>query len=376
MQTILCIYCKKSFEVSEALAHQISEEGKKLQEEAIAKAREDEQKKAEKKLQEEISLKEKNYQNEIKENNERIESLMKELLKAREEERLLRQKDQERELETQKRLAELEQKAKEEAIKKVDEEKKYEILQMQKQLEDTKKALEEARRKSEQVSQQLQGEVLELDIENLLCQNFPQDVIEPIGKGVTGADIRQTVKSQIGNFCGVILWEFKRTKHWDDKWIGKLKDDLRNETANVPVIVSLELPKDMTSDLGMRDGVWICKAALIIPLAQLLREKLYEVAREKSRNAHSTEKAALVYQYVTSHEFQQQVESMVETYINMREQLQKEKTAIERIWKMREGQIERLLKGTANIIGSIEGRGASMPVIKGLDILELSDGEN
>src|SRR5258708_7303973 len=376
MQTILCTYCKKPIEISQAIADQVSEEEKKHQEEAIAHAREEERIKVEKKIKEEISLKEKDYQNQIKESTDRIQQLMQDVLKANEEMRNLRKKDEERDIENQKRFAEIEQKAKEEAIKKVDEEKKYEILQMKKQLEDTQKALEDAKRKSEQVSQQLQGEVLELDIENLLRNAFPHDLIEPVGKGISGADIRHIVKSPLGNTCGIILWELKRTKHWDDKWIGKLKDDVRNEKANVPVIVSQQLPPEAQTGLGVKEKVWVCNFSLIIPLAELLRSNLYDVARQKASQANSTEKAELIYSYVTSHEFQQQVESMVEVYRSMQEQLNKEKVVFERIWKTREAQIQKVLLNTASVVGSIQVKvGASMPTIKGLDILELGEGE-
>ena len=376
MQTILCTNCKQPIEISQAIADQISDEEKKNREEAIRIAREEERRNAEKKLREEVTLKEKNYENQLKEDRERIERLMQDLLKANEETRNLRKKDEEREIENQKRLAELEQKAKEEAIKKVEEEKKYEILQMKKQLEDTQKSLEEAKRKSEQVSQQLQGEVLELDIENLLRAAFPHDVIEPVGKGVSGADIRHIVKSPLGNTCGVILWELKRTKHWDDKWIGKLKDDLRNESANIPVIVSQQLPSEAKTGLGVKEKVWVCNFSLILPLAELLRTNLYDVARQKASQANSTEKAQLIYNYLTSHEFQQQIESMVEVYRGMKDQLDKEKLVFQKQWKLREEQINKVLLNTANVIGSIQGKiGTSMPTIKGLEMLELEDGE-
>lgn len=375
MQTILCPYCKQSIEISQAIADQISEEEVKHREEAIAAARVEEKKNAEKKLREEISLKEKDFQNQLKEDRERIERLMQDLLKANEEMRTLRKKDEERDIENQKKMVTIEQKAKEEAIKKVDEEKKYEILQIKKQLEDTQKALEDAKRKSEQVSQQLQGEVLELDIENLLRNSFPHDAIEPVGKGISGADIRHIVKSPMGNTCGVILWELKRTKHWEDKWIMKLKDDLRNDKANIPVIVSQQLPPEAKAGLGIKEKVWVCNFSLIIPLAELLRTNLYDVARQKASQANSTEKTQLLYGYVTSHEFQQQVESMVEVYKSMQEQLLKERVAYEKIWKTREAQIIKVLMNTANIVGSIQGRvGSSMPMIKGLDILELDEG--
>src|SRR5258708_6552781 len=312
MQTILCIYCKKPFEISQAIADQMSEEEKIHREEAIAAARLEEKTKLEKKLKEELSLKEKDFQNQIKEDSERIGRLMQDILKANEEMRTLKKRDEEREIENQRKMQTLEVKLKEEAIKQVDEEKKYEILQMKKQLEDTQKALEEARRKSEQVSQQLQGEVLELELESILRTTFPHDDIEPIGKGITGADIRHVIKSPLGNTCGVILWESKRTKNWDDKWIIKLKDDLRAGNAHFAIIVSSVLPKDIPHGVGFKDGVYVCSDKFVLFLAGMLRKNLYDVTRQKTAQVNSTEKAQLVISYLTGHEFQQQVESIVE----------------------------------------------------------------
>jgi len=375
MQTILCTYCKKPIEISQAIVDQTLEDERKKLHEQIEQIRLQEKEKTEKRLKEELLLKEKDFQNQLREDKERIERLMQNVLKANEETRILRKKDEEREIENQKKLFEETKKIQEQIAIREEEKTKLKLLEKEQQLEAMKKTIKELQRKSEQNSQQMQGEVLELEIEELLRTAFPRDVIEPVGKGITGADIRQIVKSQLGNVCGVILWESKRTKHWDDKWITKLKDDLRQEKAHVPVIVSLELPKEAKDGMGIKEGVWVCKTSLVIPLAQLLREKLYEVAREKARIANSTEKAALVYQYLTSHEFQQQVESIVETYAAMREQLQKEKTALERIWKTREAQIDKLFRGTANIIGSIEGKGVSVAAIKGLELLELGEGQ-
>jgi len=375
MQTIQCIYCKRSFEISEALADQISEEEKKHREEEIQKVRLEEQTKTKRLLEEELKRKEQNFQAQLKEDKEQKDRLMQDLLKANEDMRSLRKKDEERELENQKKLSEMELKIKEEATKKATDEKQMEILQMKKQLEDTQKALEEAKRKSTQGSQQLQGEVLELELEEILRHNFPYDEIEAIGKGVNGADIRHIVKSPRGNVCGVILWESKRTKHWEEKWIGKLKEDLRAEAANIPVIVSQELPKDTKSTMVLREGVWVCNFALVLPLAELLRKNLYDIAYQKALHSNSTEKAEMLYTYLTSHEFQQQVEVMVETYRDMQDQLHKERTAYEKIWKMREAQIQKVLLSTASIVGSIQGKvGTSMPEIKGLDLFELSEG--
>lgn len=376
MKTIICTYCKKEVEISQALLEQISEDEKKLREEAIEKARLEEKQMAERRLREELELKEKNYFSQQREDKERIGKLIEQLEKAADETRELRQKDEERELENKRKLLILEEKIKEEMTKKISEEKNFEMLQLKKQLEDTQKSLEEAKRKSQQVSQQLQGEVLELELEEMLRSAFPEDEIKPVGKGISGADIEHIVRSTRGTYCGTILWELKQTKHWDDKWIGKLKDDMRTNGAHLAAIVSAELPKDVTTDIGHKDGVWICSLSLVLPLAMLLRKNLYDVAYQKHLHTNSTEKAELVYAYLTGHEFQQQIESTIETYLGMKEQLEKEKLVFQKQWKVRDEQISKVLLNTANFIGSIQGKvGTSMPAIKGLELLELSDGE-
>lgn len=373
---ILCIHCKKPIEISQAIADQISEEERKLREDAIASARVEERKIAEKRFREESDLKVKNYENQLREDKQQRDKLMEDILKANEEMRQLRKIDEEREIENQKKLQKEREELKEEITKRETERIQLILAEKDKKMEDMKKALDDARRKSEQGSQQLQGEVLELELEEMLRSAFPLDEIEPIGKGITGADIRHVVKTPLGNICGVILWELKRTKHWDDKWIGKLKDDLRGEKANIPVIVSQVLPKEAENGMGLKEKVWVCGFPLVLPLAELLRSSLYDVARQKAMQSNSTEKAQLVYTYLTSHEFQQQIEAIVETYKTMQDQLIKERISFEKMWKMRESQISKVLMSTANIIGSLQGKvGTSMPQIKGLDILELGDGE-
>ena len=243
-------------------------------------------------------------------------------------------------------------------------------------IESLKKSLEDAQRKASQGSQQLQGEVQELDLEEILQRAFPLDTIEPVGKGVKGADVRQIVKTKLGNVCGVILWESKRTKTWQDDWTVKLKDDLRAEKANIPIIVTETFPKGVSSGLLCKDGVWVCGFGLILPFAEMMRQKLVEVAKEKFISQNRTEKAESLYAYVTGHEFRQQVEAMAEVYRDMHEQIMKERTAFEKIWKTRESQVQRLFLATGGIVGSMAGKiGSSMLQIKGLELLELGEEE-
>ncbi|MCX6793568.1 MAG: DUF2130 domain-containing protein [Candidatus Gottesmanbacteria bacterium] len=240
-----------------------------------------------------------------------------------------------------------------------------------KMIDDLKKSLEDAQRKATQGSQQLQGEVAELDLEETLRSTFPSDSIEPIGKGVLGADIRQVVKSPGGKTCGTILWESKRTKAWSDGWITKLKEDMRNDKANIPAIISEELPEEAKTGMGLKDGVWVCCPKLFIPLAMLLRKSLIDAAYQKFVSDNRLSKAEQIYSYVTSHEFAQQVESMVEVYTDMLSQVNRERVAFEKSWKLREAQVRRLLTGVSGIYGQIQGAaGPALPPIKSLELGE------
>jgi hypothetical protein len=242
------------------------------------------------------------------------------------------------------------------------------------QIESLKKLLEDAQRKASQGSQQLQGEVQELDFEEGLKSAFPHDIIAPVEKGVRGADLSQTVKTPLGNVCGIILWESKRTKQWSDEWILKLKDDMRNSKANIPVIISTVLPKEL-SNFGLKDGVWVSKYEYALPLAELLRKGLIDVARERYLAQNRGTKAEDIYSYIISDEFKQQIESIVEVYTSMQKQITDEKKAFERIWKAREAQVSRILTSTARIVGSIQGTSGTTLPIKGLDLPVLDAGE-
>ncbi len=378
MNTIVCNYCGKDVEISTAITSQIQnqvlEEERKRHQDEMTKMLRDTQEKAEKKIKEEFSFQIENSRKEATEMKERTDKLMQDLLKANEEARLMKQREEEREIEMQKKLASERERLSEEIGKSEREKVNLEKMELQKQLDDTKKALEDAQRKAAQKSQQLQGEVLELEIETMLKNTFPQDEIIPVGKGVSGADICQIVKSPRGFICGKILWEFKRTQSWSDKWIAKLKEDMRVEKADIAVIVSLDLPDEAKNGIGNKEGVVISGHDFIIPVAMMLRKNLLDVGFEKAKSINKGEKAEVVFTYITSREFQQQVENIVDAYREIHGQILKERTAFEKIWKQREVQAQRIITSTANIFGTLQGTaGASMPQIKGLDLIE--DGE-
>lgn len=374
MQAIRCPHCKKEIEISEALHAQVLAQVEKAQEEKfkeeLEKIRLEEKEKTEKKIKEQLDLQLKESKEEAVEAKERNKKLQEQLLELTKTLREEKEKFDRQELENLKKQQEEREKVKEEISKIESEKSQLKLAEVQKQLDDTKKALEEAQRKSSQVSQQLQGEVLELQLEALLRETFQGDEIIEVKKGENGADIRQIVKSPKGFSCGIILWEFKRRKTWGSDWIEKLKEDMRNEGDAIPVIVTTAMPKDI-KNLGVKERVWVTSQEFVIPLAELLRKNILDVAYQKALMANRTGKADLVLGFVTSQEFVNQVEAIVESHKALKDQITKERAAFERQWKEREEHLDKLYKSTARVVGSIYGRvGASMPSIKGLDLLE------
>ncbi len=362
---VTCPHCGKPFAITEALKTH-------LEEQFLAKHR-DELREAEKRVEERLR---KEF---AEQSTAQVAELQKEL---QEKERTLEEmrrmelllRTEKRKIEEAKRNVALRKKIEESVERRILEDVRLKEKDKDKIIDDLKRALEEAQRKARQGSQQLQGEVLELDLEVVLSSTFPQDHIEPVEKGMRGADIRQTVRSPKGVECGVILWESKRTKHWSEEWILKLKEDLRAEKSNIPVLVTTAFPKDSSNPyMILRDGVWVCTYDLVIPIATLLRQKLLGETYQRLISRNRGSKGEQLYEYVTSHEFRQQIEALVEVYRDMREQIARERAAYEKSWKAREAQVQRLLTSTASVYGSMQGRvGSALPQVSGL---ELPDGD-
>ncbi len=378
MQTIRCPHCKKEIEISQALHDQVLAELSADQEEKfkkeLEKVKEQEQEKTAKKIKEEFNLQIKTATEEVDEAKEKNKKLQDQLIELTKLLREQKEKTEQIELENQKKLLKAQETLREEITKVVAEKASLEVAELKKKLDDTQKALEDARQKSQQSSQQLQGEVLELQLEESLSASFPDDSIEPVAKGVKGADITHTVRTARGNVCGVILWELKRTKSWSEGWVDKLKQDFRDTKADVPIIVSEALPEDARSGFGVRDDVIICSLPLAITVAELVRKRLIDVAREKYLALHKNNKthAERLFEYITSNDFIQQLKAMSELRKDMKEQIDKERAAFEKIWKMREIQIQRLSSSAASITGSLQGLlGNSMPQLDGMDTLEI-----
>lgn len=421
LATIKCTHCSKEFEISKALTADIEQrvlsaehekhlaelekvkaQVKKEADEALLLARKQvagEVEQAKKQAESELEFAKKRMEAEMQSAQKRAASEQEMLIKSlrddaesekqankelreklgemMQELRESRKARENAELEMQKKLAEEEGKIREIASKEADERQRLNLAAKEKTISDLQKALDEAQRKAAQGSQQLQGEIMELDLEEALTNAFRDDDVEPVAKGVRGGDIKQIVKSPRGTSCGVILWEIKRTKNWTDGWIPKLKEDLRAEKANVPIIVTEAMPKQISEEMGVLNGVWICRPNLAIILATLLRKSLLDAGLQKALAENRGTKAELLYTFVTSHEFVQQIESMVEIYQEMSTQVQKERVAYEKLWSQREKQAQKLMMSTANIIGSMQGHigQSSMPKIKGLELLELDSGE-
>jgi hypothetical protein len=241
------------------------------------------------------------------------------------------------------------------------------LAEKDKQIEDTKKLAEEMKRKAEQGSMQLQGEVQELMLEEILRQTFPYDKIDPVGKGVRGADCIHTVCNPFGQECGRIIYESKRTKDFSAEWIEKLKADMRSQGADIAVIVTQSLPKDMDR-FGEKDGVYICTFAEVRSLCAVLRTSIIKVFAITKTQENRGDKMHMLYDYLTSNEFGEQWKAIREGFMGMKLSIQKERDAMEKLWKAREKQLEKVLLNAAHIRGSIEG-------IAGTDVnINLLDG--
>ena len=289
----------------------------------------------------------------------------------------LKTKEQELELQMQRRI--LEERTKlAEVMKKEEEEKNrlretefdMKIKERDKQLDDQRKLIEEMKRKSEQGSMQLQGEVQELMLEELLRNAFPFDVVSEVGKGVRGADCIQTVRNSFGQECGKIIFESKRTKDFSDDWIEKLKADMRVLGADVAVIVTQAMPKGM-NNFGEKDGIWICTFGEARALVHVLRDAVIKVYNAAKSQENKGDKMTLLYRYLVSSEFSEQWSAIREGFMGMKMSIQKERDQMEKLWKAREKQLEKVLLNAAHIKGSIEGI-AGMDV----DLNLLPEGEN
>lgn len=246
------------------------------------------------------------------------------------------------------------------------------VAEKDKQLADMGRTVEDLKRKVEQGSQQMQGEVLELALEELLRSRFPQDIIEPVGKGEFGGDVVQYVNGAMGTSSGIILWEFKHTKNWSDGWLPKLRQDQRNAKADVALIVSQTLPKGVDT-FDLIDGVWVAQPRCVVPVAVALRKSLMDIAALRSSQQGQQTKMEQIYHYLTGPRFKQRVEAVLEKFNDMHKDLDRERTFMQKQWSKRETQLLGVLESTTGLYGDVQGiAGQALPEIESLDMPLLS----
>src|SRR6478736_288971 len=388
--TIKCPRCGNEFEPNESIREQIKKElnqkatewQKRKDEEYQIKMEEEKkriQQQLEANIRRSISL---DYENQLrllaqtnKDNEEKLKEARQQQLELFKKEQELKNREAELELSVQKKL-QLERerlsveirKLEEQRIATIETEYRLRMKEMEERLEAQRKLAEEMRRKAEQGSMQLQGEAQELALEEMLQTAFPFDLILEVGKGVRGADCIQIVRSNFGQECGKIIYESKRTNAFANEWIEKLKTDMRSQGAEIAVIVTKTMPKDMDC-FGIKDGVWVCDFSEVKALANVLREGVIRVFNTAKSNENKGDKMHLLYGYFTSSEFAEQWKAIREGFLAMKLSIQRERESMERLWKAREKQLEKVLLSAAHIRGSIEG-------IAGMDAVDLNLLEN
>jgi len=259
----------------------------------------------------------------------------------------------------------------EQAKKEAEEALKFKVLEKEQTITSMQRQIEELKHKAEQGSQQLQGEVQELELEGLLSAKFPLDQIHPVPKGEHGGDILQHVAGLFGQACGTILWESKRTKNWSDGWLVKLREDQRQAKAELAVIVSQALPKEVDT-FDLIDGVWVTHPRSALPVAMALRQSLMEVAAARQATEGQQTKMEMVYDYLMGPRFRQRVQAIVEAFSTMQEDLEKERKVIMRQWAKREEQINRVMQATVGMYGDLQGiAGTTLQEIEGLEFPAL-----
>lgn len=357
---IKCPYCKKEFEATDALKHQLEEEINTKNADKHAKDIEEARELAIREVSEQLG---KDLGSE-RARNKKLGEQLNELL---EEIRRLRVKDDERELTMKKKLLEEEEKIRFEVKKNAEDEHKLKDFEKDKKLSDALRQIDALKQKMQQGSQQTQGEILELEIEKSLKMEFPSDTIHEVKKGQRGADTVQEVVDKLGRKCGVILWESKNAV-WSEGWITKLKEDQRQAKADVAVLVSVHLPDDVKY-YSYHNGVWVCSWKIYTQLAYSLRFNLISLFHERQSNVGVDEKMKVLYQYLTGMEFKHRVEGIVESFAVLQEDLEKEKRYFNTKWARQEKEIRKVIDHTHGMYGDLQGViGKNLPEIKSLEL--------
>ena len=371
-EQITCPKCRHQFELSDAFQSRFEAQAEqKIRDEFNQKFKSEIAKREEKirrdtmeqwtlqlaDLQQQLAIKDKNMQD------ARTRELQ--LMKQQRE---IEEREQNLKLETERLIMEERNKIRLEVEAKAIEAFRLKDAEKDKRIADMMRQVDELKRKAEQGSQQSQGEVMELALENLLREKFPLDVISEVPKGIRGADVLQRVYNRSGLESGTIIWESKRTKEWSPSWIQKLKDDMRSAGANVAVLVTQALPKEIKT-MGNLDGVWITGFGTAVELAEVLRVGMTELAQTRIAAVGKNEKMEMLYNYLTGNEFRQKMEAVLEAFVQMRGDLDQERRSMEKNWQRREKQIERMMVSMSRMNGDLEGiMGTALPAIPALEL--------
>ncbi len=347
--------------IEQQVADKLTLERKALQAEAREQAKRD------------LTVELQDLRSQLTDRQQKLADAQKTELELRKQQRQVEEKAQGLELEVARKLDAEREAIRKQAAETATEAERLKLAEKEKVISDLQLQITALKQKAEQGSMQLQGEVLELDLESQLAGAFPYDAIEPVSKGVRGGDIHQRVHTNTGHDCGMILWEAKRTKNWSGNWASKLKEDQRAAKAELAVIVSQVLPPELRH-FGQVDGVWVCDFLSALPLAAALRHGLVTAAVARLAETGKAGKTEELYAYLCSVEFRQHIEAVVEAFAAMQQDLQKEKRAMEKAWAAREKQLGRALQHTAQLYGGIQGIAgqSALPEIKAL---ELTAGE-
>ncbi len=389
-QTITCPKCGAKIPMTEAFTHEIEDKLKSNFQADIKKKEEEHQKtieatkkeyrdalnkevekvksQAQQQAQAVLEIEMKDLKTQLTDKSKQLDDAQKQELELRKRQRELEDRERNLKLEVQRTLDAERAKIWEDASKRAGDDQHMKMLEKDKQLADMHKQIEEMKRKIELTSQQAQGEVQELELENILGAAFRYDRIEPVAKGVRGADVLQEVRDEKGISCGKIIWESKRTKAWSEGWIQKLKDDQRASKAEIAVIVTAALPKEI-EHFGLVQGIWVTDVNSAIGLATALRVNLIQLAYARNSLAGKNDKMEMIYNYLSGPEFKQRVEAIVESFTSLKSDLDAERRAMEKIWSKRETQINRVIQSTAGMYGDLQGIiGSSLPEIEALEL--------
>jgi hypothetical protein len=368
-ENVQCPNCGHKFHVDSTIMHdQLQDEIRKEYDAKLISDKARLEKKIREQIQNESSEQTKELQSELQEKSTQVKELNK--TKA-EVERLKREHQELREQVSFEKEKEFSEKLRDEKLrirKQADEENVMKIKELEKQLADQKELAEEMRRKADQGSVQLQGEVQELSMEDFLRANFPLDTIESIKTGAKGADYFQIVNTRTKQSAGSIYYESKRTKDFQNSWIEKFKNDMRIKGATFGMLVTAAYPKELER-FGMMEGIWICSYEEFKGLCFVLRESIIMLDSVSAAEENKGDKMSLLYQYLTGSEFRMQIEAIVEGFSQMHTDLNKEKRAMDLIWKQREKQIHKVILNTTNMYASVKGiAGNAVGSIKALEL--------